>query len=197
MTASFPVTKPDTLDVEQARALTAAIRADLTHAVTGLRRAMQLDVPAALGYPHPWAWAESEFGDLLRELRLPRDVRLTLVDAMDGLPVRQIADRLGVSVGTVQSDRVRLGKVIPMRRPDPAPLPAPTGKLWEQAAEHLRRAGEQGLTLVELAQVMAISEGSASGLLSYLLSPRKRLAVRLETRRDGQRVHVAASGNPG
>mgnify|MGYP002778960310 FL=1 len=90
----------------------------------------------------------------------------------------------------MNGDLAKLGRVVPLR-PAVEPLPAPTGRLWEQAAEHLRRRGEQGLTLVELADVMGVSEGSASGLLSYLLSPRKRLVVRLEVRRADQRVHVA------
>jgi predicted transcriptional regulator len=71
----------------------------------------------------------------------------------------------------------------------PEPLPAPSGKRYQQAAEYLRRAGDRGLTLVELAKVSGWTEGAASGVLSDVR--RRGLAVRTEDRRAGQRVHLA------
>lgn len=187
-----PLPAPTLTDAEIDR-LEASTRADLHYAITGLATLRQADAHTRRGYEHWHEYVLAVFGDLLTQLRIPREVRLTLVDSMDqaGMTVREIADKIGVATGTVQNDREALGKVIPMRRRRPK-CPTPAGRKWEQAAEHLRRYGEQGLTLVELAKVMGISEGSASGLLSYLLSPRKRLAVRTEQRRDGQRVHVLA-----
>lgn len=180
MTAAIAV-----LTRSEARARTNAIRADLTAAVANLRAAVDLDVPGALGYPDPWSWAQHELGDLLRQLRLPRQVRLALVEAMPGMSVRDVADRLGVSVGTVHNDRAQLGRVTPIgprRQPQ-----APTGRVWQQTAEWLARHPD-GLTLIELAKVAGWSEGKSSGALTDVL--RRGLAVRLEDRRAGQRIHV-------
>lgn len=193
MTASLPVENPDTLTTEQARAVTDAIRADLGAAVGKFQQAIADDVPAALGYPSAWAWAESEFGDLIHQLRLPREARLALVDAMtgDGLTVRAIADRLGVSLGTIQSDRAKLGKVIPLgprRAAASQPTSQPWGQRWQRAAELIRAEGDRGLTLIELAAAMGVTEGAASGLLTYVV--RKGVAVRTEQRRANQRVHL-------
>src|SRR3954454_21099629 len=93
---------PDTpqISADEARALTDDIRADLGSAVAKFRTAIEQGAPAALGYPSAWAWADAELGDLVRELRLPKTLRLALVEAMDGTPVREIAEKLGVSVGT-------------------------------------------------------------------------------------------------
>lgn len=183
---------PAAITAEDARVLTDAIRADLASAVGKFQQAIADGVPAALGYNSPWAWAEQELGDLLRQLKLPRGARLALVESMGGMSVRQIADRLGVSVGTVQSDRVKLGKVIPLgpRRPASHPTSQPWGSRWLRAAELICAEGDRGLTLVELAAAMGVTEGSASGLLTYVV--RKHLAVRTETRRAGQRVHIPA-----
>lgn len=138
----------------------------------------------------------ARFGEALARLRLPEGERLALVQSMStptaehrhGMPVRAQAERLGVSPGTVQTDKRALG-LAPERRPRPQPLPAPSGKVYEQAAEHLRRAGDRGLTLVELARRSGWTEGKASGALTDVV--RRGLAVRVEDRRAGQRVHVA------
>jgi hypothetical protein len=144
------------------------------------------------GFEHWHGYVLSRFGDLLRLLRLPDEERVALVQSMSGataehpkgMPVREQAKLLGVAPGTVQSDRRALGLVVVKDRPEP--LPAPAGKVWQQAAEHLRRAGDRGLTLVELAAVAKWTEGKASGALSDVR--RRGLAVRTEDRRAGQRV---------
>jgi hypothetical protein len=69
------------------------------------------------------------------------------------------------------------------------PVAAPTGRVYEQAAEYLRRAVD-GLTLVELARVAGWSEGKASGALSDCVR-RKGLAVRSDGLRGGMRIHYA------
>lgn len=135
----------------------------------------------------------ARFGEAISRLRLPEGERLALVESMctptvehrRGMPVRAQAERLGVAVGTVQNDRVALGLAAP--RPRPERLPAPAGRVWEQAAEYLRRAGGRGLTLVELARAAGWTEGKASGALTDVR--RRGLAVRTEDRRAGQRVH--------
>lgn len=129
---------------------------------------------------------------------------------------RSIAAKLGVGLGTVSEDLAFLrrtgqlddepvkvasadGRDRPARgdaRPDgdptpPAvvPLPVPAGRVYQQAAEWLRRH-DGGLTLVELAAVAGWNEGKASGALSYLTASSRGLAVRLEDKRAGQRVHL-------
>lgn len=104
------------------------------------------------------------------------------------MPVRQQADLIGVSLGTVQGDRAKLGKVIPIG-PRRTAQPVRHGDRYRRAAA-LLAAAPDGLTLVELAATMGVTEGSASGLLSYLTAPSRGLAVRVDDRRAGQRVHV-------
>jgi hypothetical protein len=153
---------------------------------------------------------EAWFGDL-RSLRLtgsPEAVaeREALVRSMreQRMPTRAIRERLGVSSYAVQQalaehdpapeqlvgadGRTRSSRT--GTRPVVEPLPAPAGKVWQQAAEWLRRHPE-GLTLVELAKVSGWTEGKSSGALSDLVRVRG-LAVRTEERRAGQRVHLHA-----
>lgn len=153
-------------------------------------------------------------------------LQLRLGDGERGMSQRAIAARLRVGLGTVSEDIKALreaglldgeptkvvsgdGRDRPARgvsQPDApataatAPLPAPTGRVYLQAAEWLRRADAglipghvgAGLTLVELAAVARWTEGKASGALSYLTAPARGLAIRLEEERDEQRVHVLA-----
>jgi hypothetical protein len=115
-----------------------------------------------------------------------------------GATTRAIRDRLGVSAYAVAQA---------LAEHDPAPerivgadgasrssrgarreqLAPPTGRVYEQAAEYLRRAGD-GLTLAELARVAGWSEGKASGALSDCVR-RKGTATRSEVLRGGMRVH--------
>lgn len=129
-----------------------------------------------------------------------------------GMSQRVIAAKLGVGLGTVAEDIAQLrrdgllgseprkiagadGAHRPSRgstRSRPvaaAPLLAPGGRVYEQAAEWLRRA-EHGLTLVELARAAQWTEGKASGALSYLTAPARGFAMRVNDQRAGQRVHV-------
>jgi DNA-binding transcriptional regulator LsrR (DeoR family) len=124
---------------------------------------------------------------------------LAVVHALreEGASQASIARRLSVSEDTVSRDLLATG--------DPAPeritsadgssrvartgrAVAPAGKLWERAAEVARRRAGRGVTLVELARTLSVTEGSASGLLSYLR--RKGLVERTEDRRRNQRVHT-------
>lgn len=139
------------------------------------------------------------------------------------LSLRTIADRLNVGLGTVSADvgelraagrltaeptrtasrdgrdrPARTGTDVPARAVV-VPLAAPTGRVWQQATEWLRRADEGvlpgfsvGLTLVELARVAGWTEGKASGALTDV--QRRGTAVRLEDRRADQRVHVITDG---
>ena len=188
------------LSRDDAQRLTAEIRHALGSAILGLQLAREGRADTALGYPTWHEYVEAEFGDL-RELRLPVVERRALATSMHGagLSYRQIRDKLDVSLGTIRNDIGRPADeppadVVQLR---PAVLPAPTGRVYVQAAEWLRRAAAglipdvvDGLTLVELARVAGWTEGKASGALSYLRAPSRGLAVRVDDRRADQRVHV-------
>jgi hypothetical protein len=189
-----------------------AIREALAFSLRGLAELREADAHVvAFGSEVSWHEAcERWFGDL-RSLRLsgsPEAVaeREALVRSIraTGASTRTIRDRLGVSSYAV-SEALREVDPAPERiegadgrtrssrtgRQQPAEvLPAPVGRVWQVAAEYLRR-NPAGLTLVELARVAGWTEGKASGALSDLVRVRG-LAVRTEDRRDGQRVHVHA-----
>ena len=173
-----------------ARRLTDEIRAHLGSALVKLAQAREGGADAVLGYATWHAYVEAEFGDL-RELRLPLEERRALVASMTdaGLSVREIVGKIGFSNGTVHADQVATGRTETVPQLRAVPLPAPTGKVYEQAYEWLRRQADRGLTLVELAAETGWTEGKASGALSYLQA--RGLAQRTETRRLNQRAFVA------
>lgn len=172
-----------------------AVDTGLAVAVDSLTELRRRGAHTARGHELWHSYVLDRFGDALARLRLPDGERLALVQSMctptadrpRGLPVREQARHLGVATNSVQADRAQLGLVTPRARPEA--LPAPTGRVWEQAVEWLRRA-EHGLTLVELARRAAWTEGKASGALSDVR--RRGLVVRTEEQRAGQRVHVLA-----
>jgi DNA-binding transcriptional ArsR family regulator len=177
----------------------AAVRADLSGAVTHLTFLREAGAHTLRGFDSWGAYVADRFGDLLAELRLAVTDRREVVHALrkQGRSQASIARELHVSEDTVSRDLEVTG--------DPAPeritsadgssrvartgrQVAPTGRLWERAAEVARRRGARGVTLVELARALSVTEGSASGLLTYLR--RKGLMERTEDRRRNQRVHV-------
>jgi transposase len=185
-----------------------AIRAELVSPMQRLARLREAGAHlTAFGPSVTWHEAVERWLGDLRVLRLsgsPEAVeeRNALVYSLreQGASTRAIRDRLGVSSYAVQQA---------LDVHDPAPerivgadgasrssrgqrreqLPAPTGRVYEQCAEYLRRA-DDGLTLAELARVAGWSEGKASGALSDCLR-RKGTAVRSEVLRGGMRVHYA------
>lgn len=189
-----------TLSAAEVAEYEAAVRADLSGAIASLRILRTGRAWEVAGFPTWGGYVLTRFGDLLAELRLAVEDRRAVIGELRGAgeSQRAIADRLRVSKDTVGRDLAATGDPAPERitgrdgadraartgRAEP-----PTGKLWQRAAEHVRRRGARGVTLVELARAMSITEGSASGLLTYVL--RKGLAERTEERRAGQRVHVA------
>jgi hypothetical protein len=176
-------------------ALEQAVEQGLTAAVASLTRLREVHAHTRRGFEHWHLYVFDRFGDLLALLRLPDEERRALIASMstpagdDGkpVPVREQARLLGIAVNTVQADREALGLRVVKDRPEP--LPAPEGKVYQQAAEHLRRAGDRGLTLVELAAVAKWTEGKASGALSDVC--RRGLATRSEDKRANQRIHYA------
>jgi len=169
----------------------------LAAAIDALAALRSMGAHALRGYATHGEYLLARFGDALRRLRLDRDDHLAVVDYLGRphgergkpKPVRDIADLLGVSSSTAQNYRRELGLAPPVA-PRPEPQPAPTGRVWQQTVEWLRRH-PGGLTLVELARVANWTEGKSSGALSDVV--RRGLAVRLEDRRAGQRVHVLSN----
>jgi hypothetical protein len=155
-------------------ALEQAVDNGLATAIDALAALRRRQAHTDRGYGTWGEYLVARFGDALRRLRLDREDHLAVVDYLarphgeDGrpTPVRQIADALGIAVNTVQGHREALGLRVVKDKPEPPP--APEGKVWQQAAEHLARAGDRGLTLLELAGKASWSEGKASGALSYL-----------------------------
>lgn len=183
--------------------LEAAVRADLAGAVAHLTMLREAGAHTLSGFDSWGAYVVARFGDLLAELRLAVEDRRAVIHTLreGGDSQGSIARRLGVSGDTVSRDLAATGDPAPerivsadgsVRVARTGRAEAPAGKLWQQAAEVLRRRGARGVTLVELARAMRVTEGSASGLLSYLR--RKGLAERTEERRAAQRVHVLAGG---
>ncbi|TFV83177.1 hypothetical protein [Blastococcus sp. CT_GayMR16] len=188
--------------------LEVATRDDLSSAIDNLGRLRDLDAHLLRGFDTWHTYVVHRFGDLLARLNLPRQEKVALAASMSaptaerptGMPVRAIAETLGVSVGTAQNYRREAGRVIAFRPRADAKLPAPAGYVYEQAAEWIRRA-DDGLTLVELAGRAGWTEGKASGALTYLYD--RNLVARTEDRRAGQRPHflteagavLAASGS--
>jgi hypothetical protein len=190
MTAPAPVLlAADELDL-----LESTVDAGLAAAIDALADLRARQAHLARGHDSWGSYLLERFGEALRRLRLDRDDHLAVVDVLARphgernrpAPVRAIAEVLGVSAMTAHNYKRELG-LAPPAAPKVAPLPAPVGKVWQQAAEYLRRA-EDGLTLVELAKVSGWTEGKASGALSDLVRVR-HLAERTEDRRAGQRVH--------
>jgi hypothetical protein len=184
----------------------AAIRAELVSPLRRLARLREAGAHlTAFGPSVSWHEAvERWLGDLgsLRlqgspEAIVERDALVYSLRAA-GATTRAVRERLGISSYAVQQA---------LAGHDPAPerivgadgasrssrgqrreaLPAPTGRVWQQAREWLLRH-PQGLTLVELARVAGWTEGKASGALSDCR--RRGVALRVEERRDGQRVHL-------
>jgi hypothetical protein len=172
-----------------------AVDSGLAAAIDALAELRARDAHLARGHDTWGGYLVARFGDALRRLRLDRTDHLAVVDYLarphgdrgKAMPVRQIAEVLAVSSGTAQTYRRELG-LAPAAPSKPTPQPAPTGRVFEQAAAWLGRA-ERGLTLIELAKVAGWSEGKASGALSFLTAPARGLAVRTDDRRLGQRVH--------
>jgi hypothetical protein len=174
------------LSVEEVEDRVARIRDALTFSITELASLRADGAHLVCGFATWHEACEEWFGDL-RSLRLAgsREAvaeRDALVHSMReaGLATRPIRERLGVSAYAVQEA---------LRKHDPAPerivgadgasrssrgtrrvaLPAPVGMVFEQAAEYVRRAGSEGLTIGGLAHEAGWSEGKASGALTRAL----------------------------
>jgi hypothetical protein len=175
-------------------ALEQAVEQGLTAAVASLTRLRQMQAHTRRGFNLWHEYLSHRFGDLLALLKLPDGEMRALVESMStptvehprGLPVRGQSKLAGVAPGTIMAHRKALGLVIVKDKPEP--LPAPTGKVWQQAAEYLARAGDRGLTLLELAGKASWSEGKASGALSYLWA--RYAADKSDQVRDRQTAYV-------
>jgi hypothetical protein len=176
------------MSLEQIEAEVAAIRVELVSPLRRLARLREAGAHlTAFGPGITWHEAvERWLGDLgsLRLSGSPEAVveRDALVHSLraSGATTRAVRERLGISSYAVQEA---------LREHDPAPerivgadgasrssrgtrreaLPAPVGMVFEQAAEYVRRAGSEGLTIGGLAHEAGWSEGKASGALTRAL----------------------------
>lgn len=186
-----------------------AVRSDLSGAIAHLAVLREGRADEAAGFGTWGEYLLARFGDLLAQLRLGREDRdaAGLALRVKGATTRELREALGVSSWTVDDMLKRHGDPAPERvtGADGASRPSRTGRgeeaaegpLWARALVVVVRRGRKGITLVELARALSITEGSASGLLTYLgpadrrHPQRKGAVVRTEERRNGQRVHVA------
>lgn len=163
-----------------ARRLTDKIRGALVVAWELLTEAWEGRVWEPLGYADWNAYCVAELGDL-RQLRLPVDSRRELVGQMrrHGMSTRAIASGLGISVGTVATDRAALGETSepetvvsldgrrrPARSTRPDPAPAPTRSRADEVVARVAAQADRGLTCRELVMETGWHHGVASGALS-------------------------------
>jgi hypothetical protein len=182
------------------------IRESLAFSLRGLAELRNAEAHMICGFGTWHEFCEWAFGDLgsLRLSGSPEALveRNALVHSIraTGATTRAIREYLGISAYAVQQA---------LAEHDPAPdrivgadgasrssrgtrreaLPAPEGKVFEQAAEYVRRAGG-GLTIGGLAAVAGWSEGKASGALTRAL--RAGLIVRETGPRGTVRRHFPA-----
>jgi hypothetical protein len=103
----------EVLTVEQVDQLESETRAQLSGAIANLTRLREGGAHSLRGFPSWHAYVLDRFGDLLRELHLPKSERLPLVDSMQqaGMTVRETADKLSVAKSQVGRDRAELARV--------------------------------------------------------------------------------------
>lgn len=184
------------LSATGARRLTEEIRGHLGSAIVKLQQAREGGADTVLGYGSWYAYVEAEFGDL-RELRLPVVERRALVASMreDDLTVRQIAGKLGVSVGTVHADLPQTQEraaTVHQLHPDPAPSPIADLPKTDQVVILVGMQGDRGMTCRELELETGWHHGVASGPLSRC---RRQGRVAGTGRfRQGYEVYVVAAG---
>lgn len=168
--------------------------------VTALAEALAGNAHQVLGFESWHAYVEHVLDGDLRDLRLSGSdqavaVRVALARSMHDarMSYRQIRDRLDVSLGTIRNDigapadsNNDDGDVVELQR---EALPAPTGRVYEQAHEWLRRQADRGLTRLELAGETGWRDGRCGGVLEYLVD--KGWAVKAPSWRLEQRVFVA------
>jgi hypothetical protein len=196
------------LSLAQIEEEVAAIRAELVSPLRRLARLREAGAHlTAFGPSVTWHEAvEAWLGDLgsLRLQGSPEAIveRDALVHSLRaaGATTRVVRERLGISSYAVQQ-ALASGDPAPerivgadgasrsssgQRRAPVEVLPAPVGRVFEQAAEYVRRAPD-GLTIGSLATVAGWSEGKASGALTRAL--RAGLIVRESGPRGTVRRH--------
>lgn len=208
--AAVPDLTTAPLTVDQAERLTAEIRRDLGSAIVGLRRAREGTAHLVLGYATWHEYCEDRFGNLA-DLALPVTERRALVASMKetGLSNRPVAERLGVSAGTVSGDVAELrrsgwtgepdtvtsrdGSVRSARSLRTAPQRTDYTGLSRvsETAARVAAHGARGLTSIELDRETGWPMGTATGNLSVL--ERRGWLVRvddLDRRRQARAPYV-------
>lgn len=186
------VTTAGGMTLDEVNAEVAAIHAELIRPLMRLARLRENAAHITAGFATWHEACEAWFGDL-RDLRLTGSPaalveRRALVESYDSadVPQRVVAERLGISKGSVLGDLKVLGRSTPMAKPEP--LVAPTGTLFEQASEYLSRA-DDGLTITELMAVAGWQWNRASSTLSLLRSRKRAATTVAGDVRDGLSVY--------
>lgn len=192
----MPADTTTLLTDEQITELEDGTRAGLTSAIANLTRLREGGAHVLRGFDSWHAYVLDRFGDLLRELHLPKSERLPLIDSMEkaGMTVRESAEDLSVSKSTVQNDRRELRLVdnvvadVPMSESSGHEQPAaPAPSSVDLVVAAVARARD-GYTVHEAARRLHWRQGQASCALSRA-EKRGRL-VRTGRFRDGCAVYA-------
>jgi hypothetical protein len=188
------VVEQPAMTVEQIDAEVAAIRSELVRPLQRLARLREASAHLTAGFTTWHEACEAWLGDL-RDLRLTGSAaalveRRALVESYDeaDVPQRVVAERLGISKGSVLGDLKALGRSVDA--PKVEALPKPQGTLYEQAVAYLQRA-DDGLTIAELMHVAGWEWNRASSTLSRLQGAKRLARTMLGVTRNGLSVYVA------
>lgn len=197
-TSSYFMTRQRAEEVtDRARTSWRIAMAGASGVVAALSEALAGNAHQVLGFASWHEYVEHIIDGDLRDLRLSGSeeavaVRAALARSLRDdarLTYRQIRDRLDVSLGTIRNDIGDAsigGDVVDLH---PEALPAPTGRVYEQAYEWLHRQADRGLTRLELGSETGWRDGRCGGVLEYLVD--KGWAIKAEAWRLEQRVFLA------
>jgi len=153
----------------------------------------------ALGFVSWEAYTAAHFGEVAGiKLERPDRVRLVAALTLDGRNRAQVAEHLGVSLGTVQHD-LEVAGVIDLtakraareaKRTADAPAVEPPVAMSkrDRAVQLVAEQGDRGLTALELTEVTGWTGGSATGTMSDI--GRQRRVTRTEVYRRGYAAYI-------
>jgi len=194
---------PTILTRRGAELLTEKIGKALDRASRLLVQAYEGRAHEALGFDSWETYTAAHFGEVAGiKLERPDRVRLAAALTLDGRTRAQVAEHLGVSLGTVQHDLEVAGVIdLTERRAAreakraaeqvderPAVEPPVAMSKRARAVQLITEQGERGLTALELAEVTGWTGGSSTGTMSDL--GRQRRVTRTSTFRRGYAAYI-------